>query len=114
VPGYFLDTSAFAKLYHQEAGSEFVERIVCGPGSAVISRLSVIEIESVFAIKVRTGQLDLAGQELARRRLRADISQGRIRVVHRSRSASISVPANCWSGTVLQWHFVLWTQSNSR
>ena len=37
-------------------------------------------MESVFAIKVRTGQLDLFGQDLARRRLRADISRGRIRV----------------------------------
>jgi predicted nucleic acid-binding protein len=80
VSGYFLDTSAFAKLYHQEPGTDFVERIVGAPGSAVVSRLSLIEIESVFAIKVRTGELDLAGQELARRRLRADISQRRIRV----------------------------------
>ena len=80
MPGYFLDTSAFAKLYHQDDGSDFVERIVSVPGSAVVSRLSIIEIESVVAIKVRTGQLDLLGQDLARRRLRADISQGRIRV----------------------------------
>jgi len=80
VPGYFLDTSAFAKLYHKEAGSDFVERIVTFPGSAVVSRLSLVEIESVFAIKIRTGQLDLTGQDLARRRLRADISQGRLRV----------------------------------
>jgi PIN domain nuclease of toxin-antitoxin system len=67
VPGYFLDTSALAKLHHQETGSELVERIVAVPGSAVISRLSLIEMESVFAIKVRTGQLDLPGQDLARR-----------------------------------------------
>jgi len=80
VPAFFLDTSAFAKLYHQEAGSDFIEQIVSLPGSALVSRLTLIEMESVFAIKVRTGQLDLLGQDLARRRLRADISRGRIRV----------------------------------
>lgn len=80
MPGFFLDTCAFAKLYHQETGSEFIGQLVALPGSAVVSRLSLIEFESVLAIKVCTGQLDPSGQDLARRRLRADISQGRIRV----------------------------------
>jgi predicted nucleic acid-binding protein len=81
VPSCFLDTSALAKLYHQEAGSQYVERLVERPGSmVVVSRLSLIEIESVIAIKVRTGELDAAGQDLSRRRFRADISQGRIRI----------------------------------
>lgn len=80
MPCYFLDTSAFAKLYHQEAGSDFIEQMVAVPGSAVVSRLSLIEMESVLATKVRTGQLDRSGQDLARRRLRADISRGRIRI----------------------------------
>ena len=80
MPTFFLDTSAFAKLYHQEVGSDFIEQIVSAPGTALVSRLTLIEMESVFAIKVRTGQLDQVGQDLARRRLRADISRGRIRV----------------------------------
>ncbi|MSV27380.1 MAG: PIN domain-containing protein [Bryobacterales bacterium] len=81
MPGYFLDTSAFAKLYHQEAGSQYVERLVEQKGStAVVSRLSLVEIESVIAIKVRIGELDAAGQHLSRRRLLADISQGRVRI----------------------------------
>jgi predicted nucleic acid-binding protein len=81
VASYFLDTSAFAKLYHQETGSHHVERLVEHPGSIVlVSPLSLIEMESVFAIKVRTGELSPSGQELARRRLRADVAQGRILV----------------------------------
>ena len=57
--GYFLDTSAFAKFYHAEAGSDYVTRF----GGitrliAVVSRLALVEIESVIAIKVRTGALD--------------------------------------------------------
>ena len=48
--------------------------------NTVISRLSLVEMESVLAIKVRTGELDVAGRELARRRLRADVAQRRLRI----------------------------------
>jgi predicted nucleic acid-binding protein len=75
----FLDTSALAKLYHEEPGSEYVERIVNQPGSkGIVSRLSLVEMESVFAIKVRTGALDENGRSLALRRLRADIARSRL------------------------------------
>ena len=81
MPAYFLDTSAFAKLYHKEAGSEYVVRLVEQSGSsAIVSRLAVLEIESVFATKFRTGELDAFGQEACRRSMRADLSQGRIQV----------------------------------
>ena len=81
MPAYFLDTSAFAKLYHKEAGSEYVIRLVeqSGP-TAIVSRLAVLEIESVFPTKFRTGELDAFGQETCRRSMRADLSQGRIQV----------------------------------
>jgi uncharacterized protein with PIN domain len=75
----FLDTSALAKLYHEEAGSEYVERVVSQPGSkGVVSRLSLVEMESVFAIKVRTGALNENGRSIAPRRLRADIVRNRL------------------------------------
>lgn len=79
MAGYFLDTSALAKLYHRELGSEYIERIVSQPGSnGIISRLSLVEFESVLAIKVRTGVLDITGQTTALRRFRADISRNRV------------------------------------
>ncbi|HEX4232233.1 MAG TPA: type II toxin-antitoxin system VapC family toxin [Bryobacteraceae bacterium] len=79
MPGYFLDTSALAKLYHQESGSDHVERILNEQGSkGIISRLSLVEFESVLAIKVRTGVLDSAGRTIALRRFRADIAGNRI------------------------------------
>jgi predicted nucleic acid-binding protein len=79
LPGFFLDTSALAKLYHEEAGSEYVERIVSQPGSTgIVSRLSLIEMESVFAIKVRAGVLNENGRSIALRRLRADIARNRL------------------------------------
>lgn len=79
MAGYFFDTSALAKLYHQEPGSEYVERILDQPGSkGIISRLSLVELESVLAIKVRTGVLDVDGQMIALRRFRADIARSRV------------------------------------
>ena len=75
----FLDTSALAKLYHEEPGSEYVEHIVRQPGSTgIVSRLSLVEMESVLAIKVRTGALDEIGRSIALRRLRADIARNRL------------------------------------
>jgi predicted nucleic acid-binding protein len=79
LAGYFLDTSALAKLYHQEPGSDYVEQILNQRGSKnVISRLSLVEFESVLAIKVRTGILDPAGRTIALRRFRADIARNRV------------------------------------
>ena len=79
MPNYFLDTSALAKLYHTETGSEYMERLLREPGSqSFISRLSILEIESVFAIKLRTREVDQTDVEIARRVFRADLSQGRL------------------------------------
>jgi hypothetical protein len=79
VASSFLDTSALAKLYHEEAGSDYVERAISQPGSkGIVSRLSLVEMESVFAVKVRTGALDENGRSLALRRLRADIAHERL------------------------------------
>ena len=52
MPSYFLDTSALAKRYHNENGSVYLDRILEQPGSrSVISNLSIVELESVLAIK---------------------------------------------------------------
>jgi predicted nucleic acid-binding protein len=76
LPNYFLDTSALAKRYHKESGSEYVDRIVEQTGSrSMISHLSIVEFESVLAIKTRTGEIDRQALELARRRFRADLAR---------------------------------------
>jgi predicted nucleic acid-binding protein len=81
LPGYFLDTSALAKLYHAETGSDSVDRIFSETGSRhYISRLSIVEMESVFAIKSRIGQVDLPSLLLARRRLEVDLALRRLLV----------------------------------
>ncbi len=58
-----------------------MDRIIREPGSqCIISRLSIVEIESVLAGKIRTGEINAAGVDLGRRCLRADVLQGRLSV----------------------------------
>jgi predicted nucleic acid-binding protein len=76
LPSYFFDTSALAKVYRNEAGSDVVDRIFSEPGSQqIISRLAIVEMESVLALKVRTGELDEQSVLIARRRLEADLGR---------------------------------------
>ncbi|MGO8816483.1 MAG: type II toxin-antitoxin system VapC family toxin [Terriglobia bacterium] len=81
MPNYFFDTSACAKLYHQELGCEYVDRIIAQPDSlAIISHLTIVEMESVLSIKVRTREINEPQAEVARRCLRADLRQRRLMV----------------------------------
>ena len=79
MANYFLDTSALAKLYHQEPGSDYIDRIVEQTSTrSLISRLSIVEFESVLAIKTRTGEINEAALQVARRRFRADLARQRL------------------------------------
>ena len=77
-----LDTSALAKLYHREAGTEFVSRLLENhEGSAFLSRLGLLEMHSVLASKVRTGEMIAEESALLRRRFRSDVRSRRFRIV---------------------------------
>lgn len=81
MPHYFLDTSALAKLYRKELGSDLVDRIVAEQGSRrFISRFTLLEMESVLALKFRTGEIDEQSLTMARRRLEADLGSRRLLV----------------------------------
>jgi predicted nucleic acid-binding protein len=81
LPSYFFDTSALAKLYHKESGSGYIDRILEERGSrSLISHPSIVEMESVLAIKRRTGEINEPAMEIARRRFRADLAQQRLLV----------------------------------
>jgi predicted nucleic acid-binding protein len=81
LPNYFLDTSALAKRYHKEPGSEYVDRMLEQPASrSLISHLSIVELESVLAIKTRTGEINQQALEIARRRFRVDLARERLLV----------------------------------
>ena len=58
-----------------------MDRVLEERGSrSLISHLSIVEMESVLAIKRRTGEIDEPAMEIARRRFRADLAQQRLLV----------------------------------
>jgi predicted nucleic acid-binding protein len=82
VPNYFFDTSALGKNYHVEAGTEEVERLLALPQARhFISRLSIVEVQSVFAGKVRTRVIADADFQLLRRRFLTDVTRRQFSVV---------------------------------
>lgn len=82
MPDNFFDTSALGKHYHQEVGTPRVDQLLADPGSHhFISRLSVVEIQSVFAKKVRVGALNAADFQLLCRRFLADVRRRKFQVV---------------------------------
>jgi hypothetical protein len=79
---FFLDTSALAKLYHPEVGTAFVEHLLLHTKtSAFVSRLGVLEMHSVLAVKVRTSAMTPAELAVVGRRFRGDVRKRRFRVV---------------------------------
>ncbi len=82
MPSCFFDTSALGKNYHVEVGTEEVERLLAQPETRnFISRLSIVEMQSVFARKVRMNVISDADFQLVRRRFLTDVTQRQLRVV---------------------------------
>ena len=78
----FLDTSALVKYYHPEDGTPEVTRIVEASGSLhYMSRLSLVETVSAFAVKFRTGHIDEQGFHDLRQRFYHDLGQGLFRIM---------------------------------
>src|SRR5690348_6057665 len=78
----FFDSSALGKHYHHEVGTAKVDRLLAEQGARhFVSRLTVVEIQSVFAKKARTGVLSLADFQLLCRRFRADARRRKFQVV---------------------------------
>jgi predicted nucleic acid-binding protein len=78
----FLDTSALVKHYHDEKGSQAVNRLWEDEHARLfISRLSVLEFVSAFAAKHRAYEVDLEQFTVVRNRFLADLGDGRPRAV---------------------------------
>ena len=77
---FFLDTSALAKLYHQEEGTDRLEALAAGH-VLVISRLVVLELHSVMARKLSKAEVTREGIELVLRRFRGEVRRRRFGVV---------------------------------
>lgn len=79
---YFFDSSALAKLYQSETGSAKVEALFREPKrSIIISRLTVVEINSVFARRTRMGDLTAVDATSLRNHFLNDIASGAFTVV---------------------------------
>ncbi len=73
--------SALGKNYHAEVGTAEVERLLKEPVSRhFISRLTTVEIQSVFAGKVRTGVSTETDFQSLRRRFLAGVTKHRLHV----------------------------------
>ncbi|MBX7075516.1 MAG: type II toxin-antitoxin system VapC family toxin [Pirellulales bacterium] len=82
MPAFLFGSSAIAKRYCAEIDAEQVDAILSEPGNlCLISRLIVVEMHSVFAIKVRRQEIAEADFSLLRKRFLADGKQRQFRVV---------------------------------
>jgi hypothetical protein len=82
MANYFLDSSALGKHYHAEIGTAEVDALLQEPGAQhFISRLTVVELQSVFAGKVRTHVLTEADFQLLHSQFANDITRRRYRVM---------------------------------
>lgn len=73
----FFDTSAAAKHYRSEVGTASVDAFLGETGSThYLSALSSVELHSILARLVRTGQISAAAFHLTRSRFLADITTG--------------------------------------
>jgi hypothetical protein len=80
LAGHFLDSSALGKLYHAEGGTPIIERIINAPDNVEFSRLSVAELTSAFAIKVRTHSINRDDAYIFLRQFRGDVAIGKLEV----------------------------------
>jgi predicted nucleic acid-binding protein len=79
---YFFDSSALVKLYHSELGSSRVEAIFREQDRRILtSRLTVVELQSAFSLKVRTGQLSADASASLRIRFLQDVATGALTVI---------------------------------
>jgi predicted nucleic acid-binding protein len=72
----YLDTSALAKWYLNEVGSEAFVDFLQGLGSAVISSLTVTEMHSLLGRRRRMGDLSVELESLLFAALLGDIDRG--------------------------------------
>jgi predicted nucleic acid-binding protein len=88
LAGCFFDSSALVKLYHPEVGTPIVDQILGATGNFVrVSRLTVAELTSAFAIKVRTQSITREDADVFLRQFRTDVASGKLEVFSIGESA---------------------------
>jgi len=72
----YLDASALAKLYVEEPESTELERALLGRSDLLVSELSITEVVSALARRVRERELSARDATRVHRRILADLSRG--------------------------------------
>ncbi len=75
MSGFFLDTSALVKIYHREAGTDFLLGLYHGRDSLLISELTQVELRSTVFRKFRERRLDAQALDAVLRRFSWDCLQ---------------------------------------
>ena len=79
---YFLDTSALIKRYHQEVGSSFLDHLFTLPEKVLhVSDLTIIELHSAAAKKVRVGEMNRQEFNSLLEQLNNDIASGLLEAI---------------------------------
>jgi predicted nucleic acid-binding protein len=77
LANFFFDTSAFVKRYHPESGTDRVLALFNQPQNHIqISRLTLVEVRSAFAVKVRSGEIDQPAAAALWSQLLSDVAAG--------------------------------------
>jgi predicted nucleic acid-binding protein len=76
----YVDTSALAKWYISEPGSEAFEAFVAGFPRVVISRLTLVELRCLLARRRRAGEIAEPTADGAFQLFQSDIAQGHLEV----------------------------------
>jgi predicted nucleic acid-binding protein len=72
----YLDASALVKLYLPEAGSDALDKAVCGRRDLIVSDLAVTEIVSAISRRRREGTLSSQSGGRLHRKILSDIADG--------------------------------------
>jgi predicted nucleic acid-binding protein len=76
----YIDTSALAKWYVPEQGSEAFAAFIAGVPEAVTSRLTVVEMRCLLARRRRAGLLSREAEALAYHRFTEQVAAGYVRI----------------------------------
>lgn len=82
MPNYFFDTSALAKHFHREVGSQVVDELLTRDNARhLISRLTCVELVSASAGKVREQRLTESDFTLFMGQFKAELNQKKYQVI---------------------------------
>jgi predicted nucleic acid-binding protein len=80
MPSYFFDSSALAKVFLAETGTEWMREVISTTENRFIASITGVEVVSAIARRQRTGGLSDNAAAMAISTFRQDYSQGYLQV----------------------------------